>query len=106
MLKRLSEVYGSKVEASRSIGVIRITADRDTTSDVLKLLKFILENIKKAEVDLLTSGQPTAESTAALRDVLNKALLEQIEQLTSTVIRTSRLISPEKYQSEVGKSPN
>ena len=82
MLKRLSEVYAAKVEASRSNGILRISADHDTASDVLKLLRYILETVRKVELDL-PSG-----TSKELSHLLNQTLLEQTGQLTNTIIRT------------------
>ena len=83
-------MYGAKVEASRSYDILRISADRETASDVVKLLKHILDSIEQVELDLPTNDKKATRGTATLDDVLNKSLLVQIEQLTSTIIRTSR----------------
>ena len=83
-------MYGAKVEASRSYDILRITADRETASDVVKLLKHILDSIVQVELDLPTNGQTALKRAATLDGVLNRSLLMQIEQLTSTIIRTSR----------------
>ena len=100
VLKRLSEVYGTKVDASRSHGVLRITSDRDTASDVVKLLKYILDNIRQAELDF-PGGQNAPKNAAGSSNTLNKPLLEQIEQLTSTVIRMPSTLPTEVDQTKV-----
>jgi len=56
---------------------------------VLKLLQYILENIRRAELDLPRDGRKHTKQIAELSTLLNKPLLEQIEQLTSTIIKTS-----------------
>ena len=57
---------------------------------MVKLLKHILNSIERAELDLPTSDLKATNGAASLGDVLNKSLLVQIEQLTSTIVRTSR----------------
>ena len=68
-----------------------------------KLLKYVLESIREVELDLSFGGHIATKSTAGPGKLLNKAILEQIEQLTSTVIRASSAAPPEGHQKKVGK---
>lgn len=62
----------------------------------------MIENIRRAEFDLPTDQREHTEHFAGLSSLLNKPLLEQIEQLTSTIIKTSSITSAEGDQGKVG----
>ena len=80
----MSETYGAKIQASRHDRVMRVTSDHDTCLDVLKVIIFILENIRTSEIEpkLLKTDHKTA-----LHFEPDTDMLKQVEQLTNTVIK-------------------
>ena len=84
ILKQMSETYGAKIQASRHDRVMRVTSDYDTCLDVLKVIIFILENIRTSEIEpkLLNMNLK-----AALYFQPDTTMLKQVEQLTNTVIK-------------------
>ena len=84
ILKQMSETYGAKIQASRHDRVVRVTSDHDTCLDVLKVIIFILGNIRSSEI------QPTPlnpDSNTVPYYQTDTAMLKQVEQLTNTVIK-------------------
>ncbi len=79
----MSETYGAKIQASRHDRVMRVTSDHDTCLDVLKVIIFILENIRTSEIEpmLLNTNLKTALYFE------HDTMLKHVEQLTNTVIR-------------------
>lgn len=73
---------------------------------MLKLLQYILENIKRAELSLPGGGPKHTKQTAELSILLNQPLLEQIEQLTSTIIKTPSSTRMEGDPEKVSTSLN
>ncbi|KAL9098237.1 MAG: hypothetical protein Q9163_006068 [Psora crenata] len=78
MLRKVSESYGVKLEASRPERIIRISSDFEACGDVFRLLKYMIENIQHASVDLMI-----------LDSAAKKDLFARTERLTSTVIKES-----------------
>ena len=80
----MSETYGAKIQASRHDRVLRVTSDHDTCLDVLKVIIFIIENIRTSEIEpkLLKTDHKTT-----LHFEPDTAILKQVEQLTNTVIK-------------------
>ena len=80
----MSETYGAKIQASRHDRVMRVTSDYDTCLDVLKVIIFILGNIRTSEIEpKLLNTNPKA----ALYFEPDTTMLRQVEQLTNTVIK-------------------
>ena len=84
ILKQMSETYGAKIQASRRDQVMRVTSDHDTCLDVLKVIIFILENIRTAEIEpkLLNTNLKTTQHFEP-----DTTILKQVEQLTNTAIK-------------------
>ena len=84
ILKQMSETYGAKIQASRHDQVMRVTSDHDTCLDVLKVIIFILENIRISEIEpkLLNTDLKIVQYFEP-----DTTILKQVEQLTNTVIK-------------------
>ena len=84
ILKQMSETYGAKIQASRHDRILRVTSDHDTCLDVLKVIIFMLENIRTSEIEpkLLNTNLKTA-----IYFEPDTTMLKQVEQLTNTVIK-------------------
>ena len=80
----MSETYGAKIQASRHDRVVRVTSDHDTCLDVLKVIIFTLENIRSAEIE---PTPPNSDSKTVPYFQTDIAMLNQVEQLTNTVIK-------------------
>ncbi|KAL9124470.1 MAG: hypothetical protein Q9217_006197 [Psora testacea] len=78
IIKRTSESYGVKIEASRPQCIIRICSDFDACSDIIGLFKYIIDNIQHATPDV-----------KALNGSIKEATIARTEKLTSTVIKLS-----------------
>lgn len=90
IFKRLSEKYEAKIDVARSKHLLRLSADHATCTELSKLVVFLLENIRRDELDLtpLRSSSPNSQyMTAVERLDSDRVLFERIEKITSTIIR-------------------
>ena len=79
----MSETYGARIQAYRHDRVLRVMSDHDTCLDVLKVIIFILENIRISDIEpMLLNNLKTA-----LYFEHDTTMLKHVEQLTNTVIR-------------------
>lgn len=80
----MSERYGAKVDASRSLRFLRVTSDRGTCTDVLKFLLYVVQRIESEEIELQSSQELSDQDfTQPDKDM---AFWEELQQLTNTVI--------------------
>ena len=84
ILKQMSETYGAKIQASRHDRVVRVTSDHDTCLDVLKVIIFILGNIRSSDIEPIPLN-PDSKIVSYYQT--ETAMLKQVEELTNTVIK-------------------
>ena len=80
-MKRISESYGVKIEASRPENMIRVSSDFDACNDIFRLFRYMIKNVK---CDIIDIGVGNA---AVPTDSSSASAISQVEKLTSTVIR-------------------
>ncbi len=88
-MQRLTEQFEAKADASRSQSILRITAGFDNCSEILDNIRHTLDNIHMNEIDFVLNESSVSHTTMHAVNPMNRSLLSQLEQLTSTVIRTS-----------------
>ena len=78
ILRKTSESYGVKLEIFGPESIIRISSDIEACGDIVRLFKYMIDNIRHATTSLKAPKSPA-----------RTALFARIENLTSTVIRDS-----------------
>ena len=94
IFKKISEQYGAKLDISKSQHIIRITGDYTICSDLSKLIFFMIEKIRSADLELPPVPESPLRykdsSSAIARSILNdKSYIQRIETLTNTHIKTT-----------------
>ncbi|KAL8824118.1 MAG: hypothetical protein Q9191_005285 [Dirinaria sp. TL-2023a] len=84
ILRRLSERYGAKIDASRSLRFLRVTSDRGTCTDVLKFLLYVVQRIESEDIELQSGQEPSDQDFTQPNN--NMMFWEELQQLTNTVI--------------------
>jgi hypothetical protein len=87
MFKKAAEAFGAKVEASRPDNIIRITSDKDTCGDMFRFIHYTLEKIRSLNISLPPEQPRSRTPWLDEPNFLSESLIQQIEQLTGTVIR-------------------
>lgn len=85
-MRGLAQRYEAKIDASKSLAVLRVTADFDTCGEVFKSIVYLLENIRMNEISLPLDGFSVGQS-AKHKEMSIRSLLDQVAKVTSTVIR-------------------
>lgn len=89
ILQRLSQRYGAKIDASAEKSIIRITADRATSGDVLKFIIYMLGRMRQRDIEIPPLPQErdkTVKVLSAKEKLQNTTFHGQLQQVTNTVI--------------------
>ena len=87
ILHRVSERYGARIDTSADERVIRVTADRATSGDILKFVIYMLGRIRHREVELPKGPETGYRNPKVVsRTVMESVYREQLQRLTNTFI--------------------
>lgn len=105
-MNRLADWFEVKLDTSRSHGILRITGDIDTCSDVFRFLVHTLEQVRSVEITVSSEHLLSERISNQVERTWNELLLRQIEDNTSTVLIPShRSPEPADIAKTVGLFP-
>ena len=89
ILQRLSQRYGAKIDASPEKSVIRITAERATSGDILKFIIYMLGRMRQRDIEIPPvphKRDKTVKVLSAKERLQNNTFRGQLQQATNTII--------------------
>src|SRR5947209_5411214 len=73
----ISKEYAAKIDISLSNGIIRVTGDHTTCSEISRLLYFTVENIQQQDIGILSDIEHKAPVVDAATVIARNALKEK-----------------------------
>lgn len=89
ILQRLSQRYGAKIDASAEKSIIRITAERAASGDVLKFIIYMLGRMRQRDIEIPPVSHQrdkTVKILSAKERLQNTTFRGQLQQATNTII--------------------
>ena len=89
IFQRISQRYGAKLDVSAEQSLVRITADRFTSGDMLKFLIYMLNRVqyRAIEIPQVTHLKDRDIKVMTLGERLRSSVFrEQLQQVTNTII--------------------
>ena len=90
LFARIASEYGARVDASRSAGLLRITASYKACHDTLRLIDFALENIRSDAIEISLDDAREGISMPIVPAAQLEAIWAKVAKCTNTTISATR----------------
>ena len=90
LFARIASEYGARIDASRSSGLLRITANYKSCHATLRLINFALENIRSDTIDISLDDAREGISMPIVPATQLEAIWAKVAKLTNTTISAVR----------------